>query len=313
MQTFLGIDSGGTHSRWALIDAAGARLDAGEGDAVQPTGQGVDMAAARLRQLCKAILSRLGSARRPVHALAGVAGAGSVRVRAALRDAVREVLALSITGDPEVAAATALADGAGVALWSGTGSFAVARGADGRLFRVGGRGSLLGDDGGAFAMVRAAAVAVVRAADDLGPATAMASSLCAAFDAAADRLGASMQARTAAEIAAALPLVGAAAAAGDAVARAVLDDGARCLAALAAAAARRARLAQPTATVVLGGGVLTGDTSFAALVTAALREQQFSGEVRLVVRDSAEGAALLARAVHCRQPPMCDWTTDGTA
>jgi N-acetylglucosamine kinase-like BadF-type ATPase len=310
MAAFLGIDAGGTRSTWALLDAAGALLASGAGPAVQPSTQGVGAAGQRLAELCAAALAQAPGVAR---AVAGVAGAGAPEVRAALRAAVRGALPLAVTGDVEVAAACALEDGPGLVVWAGTGSFAVARDARGALRRIGGRGALLGDGGSAHAIVRDAAVAVVRAADGLAPATALTAFLVDALHAPApEQLGAHLRERTPGEIAALFPRVGEIAGAGDAVAQRVLTDGARELAELAAALAGRAGLERATCAVALGGGALEAGW-YAQRVVAELRTRGFPPP-RRPARPPAEGAALLARAVHEGARPLCAWVTgDGAA
>ena len=102
------------------------------------------------------------------------------------------------------------------------------------------------------------------------------------------------------------------AASGDAVAAAVLDGGARELAALAIAAARRAGLAPAATSVALLGGVLESCASIEARVARALHALGFAG-ARRAARDGAHGAAALARAVHLRLAPLCGWVGDGVA
>jgi N-acetylglucosamine kinase-like BadF-type ATPase len=306
-ERFLGIDSGGTQTRWVVLDGTGAVLARGEGPPIQPASRGVPAAAAALASVLADVAARTGG--RADCGVAGIAGAGAPCVRDALRAAlavhgVQEPLRLC--GDPEIAAATALADGPGVAVWSGTGSFAVARAADGRLVRVGGRGYLLGDRGSGFAIVRAAAEAAVRAADGVGPPTALSEALVAAFAAdAPEHLGARLQALAPREVAARLPQVLVVVAAGDAVARAVLDGEARELVLLTQAAAIRAGLGRVALRV--GGGVFEHAPAVRAAFESALRVAGFTQAVELVPGDCARGAARLARALWRGEPPMCGW------
>jgi len=103
-------------------------------------------------------------------ALVGAAGAG--------RPPEQEALAVAITaagvaeradvrGDTEIALAAAFGDGPGILLNAGTGSIAHARGADGQLYRAGGHGWQLGDEGGGYWLGRRALAAAARAHDGL--------------------------------------------------------------------------------------------------------------------------------------------------
>ncbi len=313
MTTFLGLDAGGTRTRWVLIDATGGSVRSGEAAAVQAGEMGTEHAARVLRQVLEKILAGLGEVGRPARAVAGVAGAGRAEVRSALEAGAADLVPLAVVGDPEVAAGAVLAEGPGVAVWAGTGSFAIARSERGALLRTGGRGPLLSDEGSAHDLVRRAAVAAVRAADGLDAATGLGEILAARFAAgSATALGAALQRCTPSQIAAAAPDVVAAAADGDDVAAEVLGSGAASLAELADAAARRAGLRPGEIRVELGGGVLQGSAAYAEVATKALRAAGFAGAGSSTI-DAAEGAARLAHALADGRAPLCDWVRDGAA
>ncbi|MCA8951600.1 MAG: ATPase, partial [Planctomycetes bacterium] len=260
----LGLDVGGTSCR-AEWWPAGAR-PCGVAPGVQPAVQGVDAAVAGLLR----VLRELVGAEAPAAAVVAMAGAGDPRIANEIRAGLGAAgigFPVAVVGDVLAAAAAALGEAPGVLLWSGTGSFAVARGADGVLHRVGGRGYLLGDQGSGYDLVRRAAAAVVLALDGLGPATALTGALTGAFGAASPaRLGAVLQQLPTGAVAAELPVVLRVAAAGDAVAGEVLAQGAEALALLAAAAARSAGLEPRGLASHLGGGVLLHVPAIAELV-----------------------------------------------
>lgn len=313
MTAYLGIDAGGTRTRWVVLEGDAERaLAAGEGPAIQAAAMGVEEASSRLRAVLMRALSETGA--QPAMAVAGIAGAGDGDVRSRLEQEGRAVdLRLRVTGDPEVAAAVSLRDGPGVAVWSGTGSFAVGRDGGGALVRVGGHGPWLGDEGSAFDLVRRAAAAAVRAADGLSPVTELGVSLAGHFGVTAvSGLGGDLMRRPVSEIAAALPVVTECASAGDAVALDVLQGGARELVGLAQAVADRLGVALPMLPVTLGGGVLDHCAPVRDAAAEALSELGFA-EVRAAPRPSAHGAAFLARALHEDISPLCDWVGDGVA
>jgi N-acetylglucosamine kinase-like BadF-type ATPase len=184
---------------------------------VQPAAHGTATAAASL-------VARLREAapKDDVEAaVAAIAGAGDASIRSQMAQAVRDAgvpYPVAIVGDTLAAAANALADGPGLLVWAGTGSFAVARDENGALHRTGGRGHLLGDQGSGYDLVRRAAAAVVLAVDGLSPPTALEHALCEAFAAPSpQRLGAVLQQKTQGDIAKALPIVLACAERGDEV------------------------------------------------------------------------------------------------
>lgn len=309
MRLFLGIDAGGTGSRYALVDEGAHVLASGEGGPIQAAQLAPVEVAAALRVLA----ARAGVG--PECLVAGLAGAGDPATRRAIETALAQqglACPARIVGDVEVGAAAALGDGPGVAAYAGTGSFVVARAAEGGLHRVGGRGWLLGDEGSAFDLVRHAAIAVLRAHDGLGPATALTAVLVRASGApSADRVGAALQRLAPREVAALLPQVLDVAGAGDAVATGVLADRMQALAELVSAAARRAGLDLATVPVVAGGGVLEPDGPVREAFAAALRARggpRGPGAPRF---SAAEGAARLALALARHELPLSRWVDDG--
>lgn len=300
MERFLGIDAGGSKLRWACISADDAVLGEGEGMGVHPAVQGVDAAGAALG----AVLCDLHQEFAPALTVAGLAGVGAASTRAQLAERLTEAGVqgdVLLCGDPEVAAATALADGPGVAVWAGTGSFAIARRAGGQIERIGGRGYLLGDRGSGFAIVRGAAVAAVEAVDGLGPHTVVADMLRESFGVARiEDLGGHLQQLPTREVAARVHVVFAAADGGDPVAERVVATEVECLAACVREIARRAEV--PTSPCAAGGGVLRNFPSYSARLCMAL-----GGEVRPLRDSEAVGAARLARAAHRAEQPLAGW------
>ena len=310
------MDCGGSKSCWEWRGSGSAVGAAAGGLAVpvQPAVQGIDAAGEALARVLLAATTGPDGQPQVTAAVAAVAGVADRASSAALVAAVRArslQLPLVVVGDVLAAAAGALAADSGLLVWAGTGSFAIARAADGRLHRVGGRGYLLGDQGSGYDLVRRAAAAAVMAADGLAEQTALGEALAAAFDAAAPaRLGAALQQLESGAVAARLPVVLECAAGGDLVAQAVLEEGMDALAMLANAATRQAALDWPDLSVTLGGGLLVGFDG----VTALLRQRLAAlGALPPSIADpalAARGAARLAQAWHSRQGPMADWVDD---
>jgi N-acetylglucosamine kinase-like BadF-type ATPase len=303
----LGLDVGATHCRWEWWPAeAGA---GGDANGMQPAAHGVD---ATVRALATVLIDA-ATVGRPIAAVCALAGAGDVKVARAIATGVQKEgvpFPVAVVGDVLAAAAAGLAEGAGVLVWAGTGSFAVARGRDGSLHRTGGRGWLLGDQGSGYDVVRRAAAAVLLAADELGPPTALSDALTRAFAAPSpQRLGAVLQQLDASAVAAQLPVVIAAAAAGDAVANDVIAQAASALAMLAAAAVRRAGLDFGGLPVALGGGVITNAPAFRAMLEERLRALGASAAHTLPPRAAARGAAWLAHGWHHREEPQHGWVS----
>ncbi|MFY9343176.1 MAG: BadF/BadG/BcrA/BcrD ATPase family protein, partial [Planctomycetota bacterium] len=215
---------------------------------------------------------------------------------------------VAVVGDVLAAAAAGLADGPGVLLWSGTGSFAIARATNGELHRVGGRGYLLGDQGSGYDLVRRAAAAALLAVDGLGPPTAMTALLTVAFGAPSpQRLGAVLQQMLPGQVAARLGVVLGAAEGGDAVANDVIEAGIEGLAMLANAAVRSAGLDWRGLAVAFGGGVLLQAPAISERLRARLATFGAASPRTIAPRAAATGAAWLAAGWHQRQSPQQEW------
>jgi N-acetylglucosamine kinase-like BadF-type ATPase len=302
--TYLGLDIGGTHCRHAFLPTTAGSCGSGAG--VQPLLHGE---AAVVRQL-SARLCELGRDQTVRQAVVAMAGAGERSLRDRLAGSLQAAgvpFPVMVAADVLAAAAAALRDGPGVAIWSGTGSFAGARAPDGRRYSGGGRGLRRGDEGSGFDLVRNAARAAIAAAEGLGPPTALTAALAEAFAVPVLRLGAAMQKLDTGTVASRLPLVLAVAAAGDAVALGVLGEGASALVRQAEAVAARAGLSLAGSTVALGGGVLRNATLLSARVAERLTRSR--AQVRRIDDEfaAAAGAAALAEALHRRESPLCLW------
>lgn len=310
MRTYLGIDAGGSGSRWAVLTEAGewsARGD--DGPAIQVAELGIEAAADRVAALLRELLTRTdGEMDR--HVVVGLAGVGSTESRRELeRRLTNDRCTARVTEDTITAAAAALSEGAGVAVFGGTGSFAVARDRNSALHRVGGRGSVVSDHGSGYWVVRAAAEAALLGAESMGPDTELTVSMPRAFDVpSAPHLGVVLKENSVREIASRFPDV-VRSAMNDDVAREILKNGALGLARLAAAAAHRAGLDPATDTAYLGGGTLRS-SHYADLVRQTLESRQWTGPIEALRLQPEQGAALLARAIASSAAPLCDWLGD---
>lgn len=303
----LGLDVGGSKCRYAFWPDQSR--PGGEAPTVQPAVDGVALAVERI---AAAIAAGCG-ATMPDAIVCASAGVGDPAVRTAIEQGLRARVEapLHVVGDTLAAAAAGLAEGPGLLLWSGTGSFCVARGSDGALLRGGGRGFAFGDEGSGYDLVRRAIVAVLRAIDGRGRETKLARTLPAALGAPSpERLGATAQVLAPGAVAAALPVVLEALADGDQVALDVVTQGMHQLVELAGATARRAGLELSAGVAVaLGGGVL----EHSDLLQDGLRQllhASFGVEpaVRVLPQHAAaRGAAWLADGVHHGLEPQTSW------
>ncbi len=195
--------------------------------------------------------------------------------------------------------------GAGIAVVSGTGSMVMRRDVHGQRVLVGGWGSLLGDEGSAYDIGRQALVACARADDGRGPTTALMvpilawAGACTLRDAVRHVYDAHTSRDQIAQLA---RVVSQAAADGDAVACAILDDAGRELALQVAAAlgppAERMSGRWP---LVAAGGVLAGSPLVYQSLRCHLAGQPV--EVLQPVMSLAEAAARWAADALLGAPP----------
>jgi glucosamine kinase len=155
-----------------------------------------------------------------------MAGAGREAVRAELEAAlVRSEIArrAQVGTDVEAGAEDAFGRGPGILIMAGTGSIAYGRAEDGRVGRVGGWGSILGDEGSGYAIGVEALRRIARSVDGRGQSTELRDRVLArlGLEDPADLITWAATA-TRAMIAKLVPEVQAAAAAGDDVAGEIL-------------------------------------------------------------------------------------------
>lgn len=173
---FVGVDGGATRTRCVVMDPERGELARTEGPAGAADPRFPERAAAAAAQVVMQAVGEAGLTL-PVDALwVGLAGTGRETTRAAVEvELARQRLAdrLGVGMDVEAAFADAFADDPGILVVSGTGSVGWGRGPDGTLGRVGGWGSILGDEGSGYAVGLDALRRVVRDADGRGPGTGL--------------------------------------------------------------------------------------------------------------------------------------------
>jgi glucosamine kinase len=168
----LGIDAGGTQTRWALATGSGEVLASGHVDGLTALSFGSHSG----REHMKKALGELGAAvllagkGQPAQIVAGMTGFDDGPERAELSaliaapfDLTHEAVLLG--GDVQVAYWGVFAPGEGYLVYAGTGSIAVYVDENGGHHRVGGLGGILDDAGSGFWIAIQALRAVWRAED----------------------------------------------------------------------------------------------------------------------------------------------------
>jgi N-acetylglucosamine kinase-like BadF-type ATPase len=196
-----------------------------------------------------------------------------------------------------IVAAAGLDDGIGII--AGTGAIGVSKDKSGAHIAAGGWGSVIGDEGGAAALVREAARAALRALDEGKPDDGLLSALIADFGVAdAERLTRKVNDEPTAENwAPHCPAIFAAADAGSLLAQQVIVEGATCLAALVGQLL--ARGATGTDIVVAGSVIVNQPRLFDAFVEAVQRRHPLFSVHKLLI-GPVEGAVFLARKMRAK-------------
>jgi len=147
-----GIDGGATKSRIVISNLDLDIIYQEEGDSSNIYGVGLDKASENLERLILSATNHLGIDLKEIKAgCIGGAGMGRSREQELIKQKLKNLnLPLYICGDGEILLIGGLGSYSGMSLIAGTGSFCLGRTKNGELFRTGGLGYLLGDEGSAF-------------------------------------------------------------------------------------------------------------------------------------------------------------------
>jgi glucosamine kinase len=167
----LGIDAGGTATRWRLADRDGQCVAQGS---VEPlTGHLFSPAAEeRARQIVAGLAQEVTKSGKPLGIIAGITGlTRETPAEATMRSLFAEAFRLAepkvfVAEDMWIAYLSYFALGEGILVYSGTGSIGYYLSEDKDVIRVGGRGNLIDDGGSGFWIAREALKAVLRAEEE---------------------------------------------------------------------------------------------------------------------------------------------------
>ena len=157
MQTFVGLDCGGTTSRVLAVNECGEAVFRGQSGPANLLSTPSDLIERNLRRACEACPA-------PTAVCGAFAGLVGPEQRALAEELLRGIFpSAEIRAEPDYAAAHAAAPaGTHVTIIAGTGSLVCGRGAQGQLIKAGGRGYLLGDEGSGFRFGQAALIHFLR-------------------------------------------------------------------------------------------------------------------------------------------------------
>jgi len=296
----LAVDGGNSKTDLALVTRQGALLALVRGPTISHQQVPMETAMTRLRTLVGEAGGEAGAASRAEIGSFCVAGADFVAdVRALTRAITSAGVAerISVRNDAFAALRAGAPRGWGIVVICGAGVNAVGVGPNGRTARLAGIGDLSGDWGGGYGVGKEALAVAVRARDGRGRATTLSRLVperlgkARPIDVTRAMYDGRMSDRRLEEL---TPVVFAAAASGDAVARGIVDRLADELAVMAIAIARRLRVASREVDVVLTGGVFrTEEPGFYARLEDRLRATVPEARIARLTARPVLGAALI--------------------
>lgn len=168
-ETGLGIDAGGTQTRWALATADGAILAEGTVAGLSALQMSKLEGRASVHATFNALARDVLAHARPTRVRAGLTGFGGdgeqlTRWLAELLGI--EAAAIAMCNDIEIAYRASFVPGEGYLVYAGTGSIGAFIDGDGTFHRAGGRGVVLDDGGGGFWIAREALRHIWRLEDE---------------------------------------------------------------------------------------------------------------------------------------------------
>ncbi len=163
----LGLDAGGTQTRWAVADAEGCVHAEGHAAPMSGLQLGSDDGRAQVEATLRAIAQRSGPVGAVVAGITGLATAQAPALGALVASAFAVVpAAVQTLSDIELLCRSTCAPGEGIVIYAGTGSIAACIDASGTLQRAGGRGAVIDDAGGGHWIAREALRHIWRAEDE---------------------------------------------------------------------------------------------------------------------------------------------------
>jgi len=299
MRCVLGFDGGGTKTECVLMDAEGKILARGRSGPSNPFRIGVERAAHEIQIAASLALREAGLDSAEIAAIgAGLAGTSQPELKEQMQSALQKAFpgsAVTVFTDFEASLAAA-GEGLVIVLVVGTGSVAVGRDSQGKIWRAGGYGTASSDEGSAYDIGRRAVAQAMQEREETGSDSNLGKAIL-------DQLSlgswAELQQRASSApdnvFPQVFPIVAAAADAGNSNAREILLQAATHLSSLVAIVADH--LGPRTAAVFLAktGGALGRSIFFDAHLDVALLQLLPNAQIGGLRMSPAEAAARAAK------------------
>jgi len=182
MKYYIGIDGGGTKTKCVLTDNLLKILQTEESRAANPLAVGFEKSTECLFSLVVSVTEREKINFKSIESLGiGLAGVGRVENKERLQKTILEkfsfakdiVQKIKIFTDAEIALEGAFKGKTGAILITGTGSIIYGKKENGEIFRVGGFGKIIGDEGSGYSIGRKGLTAVAKYFDGRNGETAL--------------------------------------------------------------------------------------------------------------------------------------------
>lgn len=179
MEMFIGIDGGGTKTEAAAVDGDFRLLASCRGGSTNPYAVTFEDAVSELESLLDRILSMPELEYYTCKGIClGMSGISTIKEKESVSSFIQEYqlrrglsFPIAMKSEAEISLMAALEREDGILIISGTGSIAFGRTPDGQLFRAGGWGHLLGDEGSGYQIGLQALKAVMKSYDGVLPGT----------------------------------------------------------------------------------------------------------------------------------------------
>lgn len=302
----IGLDGGGTKTAAELSDGNAVPLATATGGPSNFQVIGIEQAARTILDLVETCCHTVGcSVSRLDSLVAGLTGAGRPGDQARMRD---EILAeasrrrvqlnrVRVESDARIALEGATGGKPGVIVIAGTGSIVFGKDRAGMIHRAGGWGRIIGDEGSGYALGREVFRAVAAAWDGRSPRTALPKLLKKSTGLETPDSIITALYRENFDVASVAPLVTAAAAKGDRVARMILVQAADEIVDVVGAVIRKVRgRSKRPISVSFIGSVLSSHNPYSRRVRSLIRKELPGVTIRPPEASPVHGAVLLALA-----------------
>jgi N-acetylglucosamine kinase len=295
----LGFDGGGTKTECVLMDATGKFLARGVSGPSNPFRVGVESATREILKAAEVCLEEARVERNEVVAVgAGLAGTGKPDLKEGMRTALAAAFpgaAIKIFTDLETALAGA-GEGPVIVLVAGTGSAAMGRNGQNEIWRTGGYGPRVSDDGSAFDIGSRAVARAMKEREERGADSDLGAKILQQFECTSWKELEERAALDADKIfPAVFPVVAVAADAGDLAAREILVHAAGELTALVIAVAEHSGMTRESIRILKTGGMVGRSAFFDAQLDAGLNKVLPQAQIARLRMAPAEAAARAAR------------------